>query len=72
MFPLSSLFAYASKREYNAVSTERSMKFGNIVRVGTSRYLTKIVALERKADRKQRRSLRLIYTAGGNQAKLNV
>ena len=36
MFPLSSPFAYASKREYNFVSTERLMKFGNVVRVGTT------------------------------------
>ena len=39
------------KREYNAVSAERSMKFDNIVRVETLRYLTKITALRRKADR---------------------
>jgi hypothetical protein len=39
------------KREYNAVSAERSMKFGNIVWVETLRHLTKIMALRRKADR---------------------
>ena len=33
------------KREYNAVSAERSMKFGNIIRVETSRYLVKITTL---------------------------
>ena len=50
------------KREYNAVSAERSMKFGNIVRVETLRYLTKITTLQRKAGRKQRRSLRLLHS----------
>ena len=33
------------KREYSAVSAERSMKFGNIIRVETSRYLMKITTL---------------------------
>jgi len=37
------------KREYNAVSAERSMEFGNAVRVETSRYLTKITTPRRKA-----------------------
>ena len=32
----------AAKHEYNAASAERSMKFGNIERVETSRYLTRI------------------------------
>ena len=39
----------APKREYNAVSLQWPMKFGNIVRVETSRYLTKITTLRRKA-----------------------
>src|SRR3984885_15588571 len=46
------------KRGCNAVSAERSMEFGNIVRVETLRYLTKITTLQRKADRKHTRSLR--------------
>ena len=66
------LFAHASKREYNAVSAERSMKFGNTVRAESSRYLTKIMTLRRKVERKQRRSLRLLYTANGDPTKLNV
>jgi len=49
--PLTTPPLWAPKREYNAVSAERSMKFGNIVRVGTLRYLTKITALRKKADR---------------------
>ena len=65
------------KREYNAVSAERLTKFGNIVRVETSRYLTKITTL-RKAARsnvlvaKHTASLQLLCTAGGNQAKLDA
>jgi len=39
------------KREYNAVSAERSMEFGNIVQVETLRYLTKITALRKKVAR---------------------
>ena len=54
----------------NANTTQSSMKFGNIVLVETSRYLIKIMTLRKKADRKQRRSLRLSCTAGGNQARL--
>ena len=53
------------------------MKFGNIVQVETSRYLTKIMTLRRKADREQRQalaakhtaSLQLLCAAGGNQAR---
>ena len=48
--PLTMSLLWPPKRKYNAVSTERSMKFGNIVRVKTLRYLTKITALQRKAD----------------------
>jgi hypothetical protein len=33
------------------LSLQFLMKFGNIVRVETSRYLTKITTLRRKADR---------------------
>ena len=36
----------------------------------TVRYLTKITTLRRKADRKQRRSLRLLHIAGGNYSRL--
>ena len=61
---LSPSFAHASAK------TLIQQKFGNIVRVETSRYLTKIMTLRKKADRKQRRSLRLLCTAGGNQMKL--
>ena len=54
------------------------MKFGNIVRVETSLYLTKITTLQRKADRKSARSkvlaakhtasLQLLCTVGGDLA----
>ena len=44
------------KREYNAVSAERSMEFGNIIRVETLRYLTKTTTPRRKAGRKSARS----------------
>ena len=70
------------KCEYNAVSAERSMEFGNIVRVGTSRNLIKITTLWRKAGRKSARSkvlaakhtasLQLLCTFGGNQARLDA
>jgi hypothetical protein len=49
--PLTTPPLWPPKREYNAVSVERSMKFGNIVWVETLRHLTKITALRRKADR---------------------
>ena len=45
--PLATPPLWPPKREYNAVSAERSMKCGNIVRVETSRYLTKITTLRR-------------------------
>ena len=56
------------------------MKFGNTVRVGTSRYLTKITTLRRKANREQLRvlaakhtaSLQLLCTVGGSQARLDA
>src|SRR5712672_1012583 len=41
------LLTYASKTRIQRVSAERSMKFGNIVRVETLRYLTKITMLRR-------------------------
>ena len=54
------------------------MKFGNIVRVEISRYLTKITTLQRKADHKSARSkvlaakhtasLQLLCTVGGDLA----
>ena len=48
--------------------------------MGTSRYLTKITTLRRKADREQLRvlaakhttSLQLLYTVGGSQARLDA
>ena len=60
------------KRKYNTIFTERSIKFGNIVQVETSRYLTKITTLQKKVTRskvlavKYTASLQLLYTAGGN------
>jgi len=56
------------------------MKFSNTVRVGTSRYLTKITTLRRKADREQlwvftakhTASLQLLCTVGGGQARLDA
>ena len=66
----SSFSFFCPRLRQNANTTESSTKFGNIVRVETSRYLTKIMTLRKKADRKQRHSLRLPCTAGGNQAKL--
>ena len=56
------------------------MKFSNTVRVETSRYLTKITTLRRKADREQLRvfaakhtaSLQLLCTVGGSQARLDA
>ena len=55
------------------------MEFGNIVRVETSRYLTKITTLRRKADRcpqvlaaKHTASLLLLCTVGSNQARLDA
>src|SRR5882672_7942933 len=73
----SSLLMPLPKREYNAVSAERLTKFGNIVWVEASRYLTKITTLRREAARsnvlvaKHTASLQLLCTASGNQAKLD-
>ena len=62
---LTTLLLWPPKREYNAVSAERPMKFGNTVQVETLRHLTKITALQRKADREgfcsQEKRLRYNY-----------
>ena len=66
------------KREYNAVSAERSMKFGSVVRVETLRHLTKITALRMKASKnkvlaaKHTASLQLLCTVGGSQATVDA
>ena len=58
------------KCEYNAVSAERSTKFGSVVRVETLRHLTKITALWRKASKskvlaaKHTASLPITYLGG--------
>ena len=59
------------KREYNAVFAKRSMKFGNIILVETSRYLMKITTL-RVLAAKHTASLQLPCTVGGNQARLDA
>src|SRR6266567_3939329 len=59
------------------LSLQLLMKFGNVVQVETSRFLTKIMTLQRKANREQLQvlaakhtaSLQLLCTAGGNQAR---
>jgi len=51
------------------------MKFGNIVQGENLMIFDKdrnTAKLWRKVDREQRRSLRLLYTVGGNLAKLNA
>ena len=54
------------------------MKFGNIVPVETSRYLTKITTLSFKSVRskvlaaKLTASLQLLCTVGGNQVRLDA
>ena len=63
---------WPSKHQYNAVFAERSMEFGNIVRVETSRYLTKITTLQRKSAAKHIASLQLLSTVGGNQARFDA
>ena len=63
------------KLEYNAVSAERSIKFGNIVQGENLTIFDKdrdTAKLRRKVNREQRRSLRLLCTVGGNLAKLNA
>ena len=62
---------WTPKREYNAVSAERSMKFSNTVRVETSRYLTKTTTCGGRpiAARFLQPSIRLrynYYVQGGN------
>ena len=51
------------------LSLQLPMKFGNIVRVETSRYLTKIAKV---LVAKYTASLQLLCTAGGNQARLDA
>ena len=53
------------------LSPQLPMKFGNIVQVETSRYLTKITTL-RKADREGPCSQAQLCTAGGNQVTLDA
>jgi hypothetical protein len=50
------------------------MKFGNIIRVETSRYLVKITTLRDRdvLAAKHTASLQLLCTAGGNQARLDA
>jgi len=51
------------------------MKFGNIVQGENLTIFDKdrdAPKLRRKVDREKRRSLRLLYTVGGNLAKLNA
>jgi hypothetical protein len=60
---------YGRQREYNAVSVERSMKFGSVVRVETLGHLTKIMAQASKNKvlaAKHTASLQLLYTVGGS------
>ena len=47
---------YGRQNANTTLSLQLPMKFGNIVWVETSRYLTKITTLQRKADRKSARS----------------
>ena len=47
------------------------MKFGNIIRVETSRHLMKITTLQVLAA-KHTASLQLLCTVGGNQARLDA
>src|SRR6266702_7086217 len=76
-----SLFCPCFRQNANTtLSLQLPMKFGNIVLVETSRYLTKITTLQRKADRKQllvlaakhTASLQLLCTAGGNHARVDA
>jgi len=76
-----SLFYLCLRQNVNtALFLQLPMKFGNIVRVGTSRYLTKITTLRRKAGREQLKvlaakhtaSLQLLCTVSGNQARLDA
>ena len=48
------------------------MKFSNIVRVETLRYLTKITPIAKVLAAKHMASLQLLYTVGGNQARLDA
>ena len=80
-FPLFYLRLRRGRQNANTtLSLQLPIKFGNIVRVETSRYLTKITTLRRKADREQLQvlaakhtaSLQLLCTVGGNQARLDA
>jgi len=65
LFSLS--FAHAS-----ALSLQLPMKFGNVVQVETSRYLTKITPIAKVFAAKHTASLQLLCTVGGNQARLDA
>ena len=73
------LFAYAYVVDLQRLqNTNTALKFGIIVGVETSRYLTKMTILWRKAARskvlaaKHTASLQLLCTVGGNQARLGA
>ena len=51
MLPLSLFCPCLCQNANTMLSLQLPMKFGNVVRVETSRYLTKITTLRRKADR---------------------
>ena len=72
--PLATPPLWPPKREDNTVSAERSMKFGNIVWVETSRYLIKITTrgIAKVLAAKHTASLQLLCTVGGNQARLDA
>ena len=72
--PLNYASLVAAKREYNAVSAERPMKFSNIVRVESFTIFNKDHDMRRKVDRskvlaaKHTASLQLLCTVGGDLA----
>jgi hypothetical protein len=75
------LCPYPRQNANTTLSLQLPMEFGNIVWVETSRYLTKITTLRRKADRefrsmvlatKHTAPLQLLCTVGGNQARLDA
>jgi hypothetical protein len=71
--PLSLFYLYLRQNANTTLSLQLPMKFGNIVRVETSRYLTKITTLRRPIAKvlaaKHTASLQLLCTVGGNQAR---
>jgi len=72
-----SLFClYLRQIANTTLSLQLPMKFSNIVWVETSRYLTKITILRRLIAKvltaKHTASLQLLYTVGGNQARLDA